>query len=236
LIDDGYSQHRRRATRDYLAAFERMRAGWSPADLRRARELGVDVPKLDLTKQAKRADDDEPRETQAAATFEHPVDLIEPEEGDPALEAAAVFAAIVAWMRKGATLVQVGHRVVAALSLVRADLVGGARVCVRLAHDAGECLGGSALEVGEAYGAVWAWLREAQSIAQLGVRCLAMAYVISSQGAEGVTLEQIGAGNGTTRQAVDRIAQNFRDTFHGMRSRTMRSEENRKRCRIAQLK
>jgi len=46
---------------------------------------------------------------------------------------------------------------------------------------------------------------------------------------------QLAQQMGITRQAANKILREFRDTF-GIRTTTMRNEENRERCRKAQVK
>ncbi len=89
-------------------------------------------------------------------------------------------------------------------------------------------------ELGEAFQRVLAWAAESGSIVQMGQRMYVMLYILRPALIEGMTLERIGAQSQVTRAAIDKLVVDFRDTFH-VRSRPMKSEETRKRCRRAQL-
>lgn len=88
--------------------------------------------------------------------------------------------------------------------------------------------------VAEMFGSVLHWISQAKSMLAMGLRAYAVLYILRPGLIDGITLEAIGKQCGVTRQAVDKLLTNFRETF-GVAGRTMRSDTTRKRCRHSQL-
>lgn len=152
-------------------------------------------------------------------------------------EIAAAFGSALAWCIKATNLPEMGRRLLAVLHIWRPSLVEGLAQQIerQLAEEFRDQVGGDDDKSGGALGSVLEWARRGTSLSQLGQRLLAIAYVLRPALIGGQTLAAIGSATGKTRQAVDKLVQDFRDTFGGLRSRNMRPEENRLVCRNAQL-
>lgn len=83
---------------------------------------------------------------------------------------------------------------------------------------------------------VLVWCSQARSVVEAGQRLNVMLYVMAPDLIEAATLEKIASVNNHTRQNVDKMVQDFRDTFAGQRSGPMKSEAARKAYKEAQLK
>lgn len=96
--------------------------------------------------------------------------------------------------------------------------------------------GDDAASLAEASSPLWEWLADASParFSAFGMRALVLLYVVRNDLIGGMTLEQIGELDNSTRQAVDKLVTNLRDTLGGAaRSRVMKSENTRTRCRNA---
>ena len=82
-------------------------------------------------------------------------------------------------------------------------------------------------EIAEAFGRVLEWASRANSLVAMGQRMYVMLYALRPALIEGMTLEQIGKQNATTRQNIDKLVCDFRDTFGGIRSGNDRGESAR---------
>lgn len=89
--------------------------------------------------------------------------------------------------------------------------------------------------VGRALSKVLVWSAEAKSIVALGQRLWVFLYVVRPDLIEGQTLDQFGSQSNKTRQAVDKVVQEFQDNFN-IKGRNMRSTETRLACQNAHLK
>jgi len=89
--------------------------------------------------------------------------------------------------------------------------------------------------VGRALSKILVWASEAKSIVALGQRLWVFLYVVRPDLIEGQTLDQFGSQSNQTRQAVDKVVQEFQDNFN-IKGRNMRSTETRLKCQEAQLK
>jgi hypothetical protein len=62
-----------------------------------------------------------------------------------------------------------------------------------------------------------------------------MLYILAPDLIGAATLEKIGAANGHTRQNIDKMVQDFRDTFQGQKNGAMKSEAARRAYTKCQL-
>lgn len=85
--------------------------------------------------------------------------------------------------------------------------------------------------VAERFGRVLEWASRGSSLVAMGQRMYVMLYILRPALINGMTLEQIGNQNAVTRQMVDKLICDFRDTFGGIQTRNERSERTRARCR-----
>ena len=89
--------------------------------------------------------------------------------------------------------------------------------------------------VGESLSKILVWAAEAKSIVALGQRLWVFLYVVRPDLIEGQTLDQFGSQSNQTRQAIDKVVQEFQDNFN-IKGRNMRSEETRLACQKSHLK
>lgn len=228
-----FHDRRRVANAAYEAAYREWVATNPPAMRRLLREQGIDEPFVERMVETDGGGGEEQSAPPETGAWSHPMDAMEPVSEADVNEIALVFGAALNWAARGKTLVDVGQRVLVMLHLFKKELIAGLAFEIRREMER-ELRVASAQrkEVGRAYGAALVWLRNARSLSQLGQRLLAMDYVVNGV----TTLQEIGNRANKTRQAVDKLALDFRDTFRGLRNRTMRSDENRERCRQAQLR
>lgn len=140
------------------------------------------------------------------------------------------------WALEGATIVEMGWRMMMVMKIWRSPVIAGLALEFQE-----ERLRECRREVGpddddNSSGRIFEWLCRAASLGQLGQRLLAMAYVVNPGAIGSMSLQAIGRFNNKTRQAVDKLVGDFRDTFGGIRSGGMRDDENRMTCRMAQLR
>ena len=88
-------------------------------------------------------------------------------------------------------------------------------------------------EVAEKFARVLEWASRASSLVGMGQRMYVVLYAMRPALIEGMTLEQMGKLNGSTRQAVDKLICDFRDTFGGIQTRNERSDATRRKCMIS---
>jgi hypothetical protein len=150
-------------------------------------------------------------------------------------ELETAIARAVWWAVNGKTIVEVGQRWLAVMMIWRSPLVAGLALQMEreFLEDAQKNVGNDD-DDGSA-GRVLEWARRGGSVSQVGNRVMAMAYVMLPNAIQAMSLQAIGNMTNKTRQAVDKIVQDFRDTFGGIRSRNMRDDKNRLICRFAQL-
>ncbi len=89
--------------------------------------------------------------------------------------------------------------------------------------------------VAEGFARVLRWASRANSLVQMGQRMYVMLYILRPALIHGMTLEDIGRESRVTRQAIDKLVIDFRDTFQGSQNHVMKSEEARRKCKKAQL-
>jgi hypothetical protein len=148
------------------------------------------------------------------------------------------FSQALAWAGQSKSLVEMGWRFQAMLQIMRPALLEGMELEVRkeLAKDLVQSIGSGKIagHCGEKYGRVLAWVRRCSSLSAMGQRGFAAIYVIKRAAIGGRTNAVLGAMSNKTRQAFNKLVQDFRDTCGGFRNEVMRSDQTRIRCRLAQ--
>lgn len=161
------------------------------------------------------------------------VEDMSPEEIE---EAHAAFGRAMAWVHVPQLLVKKGRRLAVVIAYFRPDLGEELPICQNLTRDfAGELVDFNRELVAMVFGRVFAWCRDAASLSALGIRASIIAYVIRPQLLDAATNEQIGKELNNTRAAINKLVQEFRDTFAGIRGAVMRDEDTRAACRQAQF-
>jgi hypothetical protein len=89
---------------------------------------------------------------------------------------------------------------------------------------------------GKLFEAILEWLRQGTDRAsQRGERTMILFYVLRPDLIGESTLASLGRISNKTRQAKDKLANCLRDSFSGIKARTMRGDATRIRCRNSQL-
>lgn len=140
------------------------------------------------------------------------------------------------WCVQGRTIVEVGQRWLAVMYIWRSALIAGMTVEIdrEMAAEAIREVGDDDSKGGSEF--VLEWGVRGNRLSQIGQRVMAIAYVQLPAAIGDATLAAIGAICGNkTRQAIDKLVQDFRDTFGGMRSSMMRDDNHRLTCKKSQL-
>ncbi|HEV7405190.1 MAG TPA: hypothetical protein VGO11_19760 [Chthoniobacteraceae bacterium] len=181
----------------------------------------------------------DPADSAAASEVDAPVDRLEPElTANEYSEVQDAFARALLWSTQAANPAEMGRRLTVMLHVLRPGLLRGMAYEAEHAkeEELEEAIGdGNVGAVGKMYGAALEWMRRGKSLADFGQRVAALAYVMALGPLGALTLEQLAAPTNKTRQQFDKLVVDARDTFGGLRSRNMRDEEHRERCRRAQL-
>jgi len=152
-------------------------------------------------------------------------------EDSQELEAAVTKA--LHWALAAPTIVEVGQRWLLVMHIWRSPLVAGLQLEFERELEA-ECENQVGGDDGSS-GHIMEWTRRGTSLSQIGQRVWVVAYILAPAVIGSATLQLIGSFTNKTRQAVNKIVQDFRDTFGGVRSRAMRDDSTRLLCKIAQL-
>ena len=217
--------------RAYKLWFEALPA----AEQNRLRKLGLDKPAPDSQRAGSGVGlSGDAAERKEASERWDPAEI----DAEPGWERelADGFAKAMAWAAAGKTLVEIGQRLTIILHAWKPALLAGLQLEIEreLADDFEEACADAGPS--QLAGPVLEWISRGSSLSQWGQRFLAAIYVVSPGLIQAPTLARIGAQNNKTRQAVDKLVQDFRDTFGGIKSRAMRPEQNRITCRNAQLR
>jgi len=230
------------AARDlaYCAAYREWFDALDPAEQRRLAKLGLDKPEGNHHSGSGIGMIEDAAMRNEASEWCDPISAIEVPVVDFERELDDAFSRSLAWTTQGRTLVEIGQRLAVVLHFWMPALLAGLGIELQR-----ECAAAFLQEMADplsresggmdGLGPFLEWLSRGTSLSQWGQRVLAAVYVLRPGLIESPTLEAIGALNNKTRQAVDKLVQDFRDTFGGIKSRAMRPEENRKRCKRAQL-
>lgn len=163
------------------------------------------------------------------------VELEELSEGEIA-EAHDAFGRGLAWVHEAQHLVKKGRRLAVFIALTCPHLALQLSTPEPgLRAELAARLDGEPRLLGIVFSRVFAWCREAGSVSALGLRGDIIGYVIRPALLDAATNAQLGSPTNCTRQAVNKLVQEFRDTFAGIRAPAMRGENTRARCRAAQL-
>jgi hypothetical protein len=121
---------------------------------------------------------------------------------------------------------------------MRPDLGAGLYIDKRAARlfaaAAGQANGAVELS-GRLFGPVLEWLRRGDRTSELGERIMVLFYVLRPDLIGESTLATLGRISNKTRQAKDKLANCLRDTYSGIKARSMRGDVTRVRCRNSQL-
>lgn len=180
--------------------------------------------------------------------LDHPVDHIEPDpDTGSALDgitredvkvATAIFESSMRWCIDGTGLVAKGQRSLIVISILRPDLGAGLRLdknSLRVFKSAMASANGGVELSGRLFGPVLEWLRRGDRVSELGERIMVLFYVLRPDLIGESTLATLGKLSNKTRQAKDKLANCLRDTYSGIKARSMRGDITRTRCRNSQL-
>jgi hypothetical protein len=90
-------------------------------------------------------------------------------------------------------------------------------------------------EVGRSLSKILVWMAEPRSIVGYGQRLWVFLYSVRPDLIEGQTLDDFGKLNNATRQAMDKVVQQFQDNF-GVKGRNTKRSETRIQCQQSHLK
>jgi hypothetical protein len=211
----------------YTLAFETWFAALPESEQRRMKEIGIEKPVVEQFGPVRPREEEEDFEREIA-DGELPVML----EADGREIQAAVTRAMY-WCLEARSLVEIGQRWLLVMTIWRSPLIAG----VQMEFER-ELMDAAAREVGDddgGSGHVMEWVRRAGKVSQIGQRVMVAAYVLAPAIIGSASLEVIGRLNNKTRQAVNKVVQDFRDSFGGIKNRAMRDDSTRLLCKIAQL-
>jgi len=215
----------------YREAFEIWRETMSPEDRELADSLGITGPQAE---QFGRVVSGEPEYDPEATEAADPIDSLEPIRVGEEMMISAAFHQALAWCVGGKTLVEIGMRYLCVLKIWKPVLLAGMTLELEAEMQRDFIQNVGSFGAMEGLGRLLEWARRARMVSAVGLRIVAMAYVLSPGLIGDMTLEQMGEPVKKTRQAVDKLVQDFRDTFEGIRSRSMRDDGNRLICKNAQ--
>lgn len=231
-------EKRRIQARAYEEAWRTWFASLSLVEQTGLRELGMASPIIERPGKRSSGEFDDPAETpQASECFQIGEDD-EPLSGADRREIESAFAQALAWAAQASNLVEMGRRLSVMLHIYRPALIQGLAMEIEeeLQQDLRETAGDhDAEEIGKLYGCALEWVSRGTSFSQWGQRLMAALYVLRPAAIDDRTLEAIGTLSNKTRQAIDKLVQDFSDTFDGIKSASMRSDDTRQKCRHAQL-
>jgi hypothetical protein len=87
----------------------------------------------------------------------------------------------------------------------------------------------------ELFHRVLLWMSGGKSLVEAGQRLNVAIYILCPDIIGAQTLEKIGAKSSHTRQNIDKLVMDFRDTFRGQRNHLMKSDKAREAFKQAQL-
>jgi hypothetical protein len=189
----------------------------------------------------------DPSSLPQSSIIDHPIDHIEPADDFRALDgltreeiksATEIFESSMRWCIDGVGLVCKGQRTAIVISIMRPALSYGLnlhRKASRIFTKANESTNGAMELSGRLFGPVLEWLRRGDRVSELGERIMVLFYVLRPDLICGSTLAELGRISNKTRQAKDKLANCLRDTYSGIKARSMRGDITRTRCRNSQL-
>lgn len=233
------------AYEDYCRHFKAWFAGLPEDEQDFLREKGIDKPEpYDSPRPRSNHDDDE--------EFFDPADLaVDNRDPRPIVDFDSVgqeklrdfcdhFSAALVWVTRGQPdLYQMGTRMLAVLRVLRPDAIGEMRMPLprSMLRDLKKNLGEfDYVEVGNFFWLPLDWIRRCSSLVQLGKRAYSAIYVMRGDLIDAATCAEIGRLDNKSRQAANKPIQEFSDTFCGINSLPMRTNETRRRCKQAQLR
>jgi hypothetical protein len=231
-------ESRRLNARAYESAWREWFATLSREEQAQLRAAGMAEPIVERSSRRSSGEFDDPAEApEASEDPREQLEELEPMTATEQQELEAAFGQALAWAAQGADLVDMGRRLSVMLHIYKPALIRGLALEIQaeMRAELEETVGEIRSELGEAYGCALEWVSRGKSLSQWGQRLLAALYVMRPAAIEDATLETIGAHQNKTRQAIDKLVQDFRDTFQGIKSAAMRSDETRIKCKHAQL-
>jgi hypothetical protein len=148
--------------------------------------------------------------------------------------ATEIFESSMRWCIDGRDLVSIGLRAVIVISVMRPTLQFGLRIDQKAARSFKKLNAGvnGAMELtGSLFSRVLEWLRRSDNPAECGERIIVLFYVLRPDLICVSTLATMGNISNKTRQAKDKLANCLRDTYSNIKTRVMRGNITRDRCR-----
>jgi hypothetical protein len=189
----------------------------------------------------------DPADIPRSSVLDHPIDHIEPSEDFRAIDgisrdeiksASEIFESSMRWCVDSPALVEKGLRLAVVISIMRPDLRAGLKIDeqrARIFAEANAHLNGAMELTGRLFGPVLEWLRRGDRVSELGERIMVLFYILRPDLIGESTLASLGNLSNKTRQAKDKLANCLRDTYCGIKARSMRGDLTRSRCRESQL-
>lgn len=238
---------RRRAYEDYAREFAEWRAGWTDEEVEAAEFGGYDQPlPYESGRRANFAgDDDDDFHDPADRAVDNRVPIVDFESvsTNELQRYSDDFHSCLVWAtrtRNGAELelMQMGARMLTMFDVLAPELKAGMNLPIPRAmrEQLKRAISSDAFRLGEFFWLPLVWVRKCTSLDQLGKRGFAMISILAGDLIDSMTCAAIGALDNKTRQAANKLMQDFRDSFGGIKSLPMRGKITRKRCKQSQEK
>lgn len=161
----------------------------------------------------------------------HPVDEIEPEP-DNISDTAEMLSSFLRCVAEQSTACKAGKEAIAHIALAMPEQFPGGFVLPSIQIE------GNYRQFGRAFSRLFACITgnfHRSSMSEAGIRAMMAVYIIRPDLLGGATLEELGARlGGSTRQNLSKHARAIRDAHKGIKNRSMKSEETRRKCRQTQ--
>lgn len=138
--------------------------------------------------------------------------------------------------------VSLGRRTGVVIAAMRNDLAAGLEINGSLGRSLLSGFQGATMRqmakrlsaAGKLFGRLLRWLRHAGSLSALGSRLKLVLYQIRPDWIDGATLRAIGKPKNYTRQAVNKLVNELRETMAGLKSASMRGAITRVKCKFTE--
>jgi hypothetical protein len=191
----------------------------------------------------------DPADMPRSSISDDPVQHLEPAEDSTPLggmsdqdmrTAVATFESVMRFCLDGKDLVHKGLRSSIVISALRPDLGAGLKIdrqTARIFAQENAGANGSLELTGRLFGPCLEWIRRGNRVSEFGERVTILFYILRPDLLdEPATLAELGKIANKTRQAKDKLVSELRDTFGGLRGRSMRAECTRLRCKNSHLR